>query len=136
MNAVMDRIGSSRPERAGPPATAFLRFALPLAAAAVLAAAILLPRWVVGGPVMVTFRLYAPEAASVGIAADFNGWSPSGYELKRSGAAGNWEITVPLERGKMYLYNFVLDGQTWIADPDAQLIMDDGFGSKSSALSI
>lgn len=83
----------------------------------------------------VRFVLEAPKATSVWLAADFNEWSPDGYRLEKS-ADGTWEITVPLRKGKAYAYNFIIDGEHWVADPSAPAHLDDGFGGSSSSLSL
>ncbi len=134
VDAVMARLPS---RRATPPRRAFA--AVPAAAAfaaAALALFILLGRSASGDSVEVRFTLYAPHASSVVLAADFNAWAEKGYEMKRSAEPGVWEIQVPLKRGKSYLYNFVVDGEKWIPDPRASVILDDGFGNKSSSISI
>lgn len=88
-----------------------------------------------GYPVEVRFVLEAPEATSVWLAADFNDWSPSGYELEKA-PDGSWSITVRLRRGASYSYNFVIDGERWVADPAAPSRLDDGLGGVSSSLSL
>jgi hypothetical protein len=85
--------------------------------------------------VEVRFVLSAPEASSVMLAADFNQWTTDGYALKR-GPDGHWEITVPLQKGKSYAYNFVIDGERWIVDPSTASRLDDGFGGSSSSISL
>ncbi len=83
----------------------------------------------------VRFVLEAPQATSVWLAADFNEWSPDGYSMKKT-SDGTWEITVPLRKGKAYAYNFIIDGEHWVADPTAPVRLDDGFGGSSSSLSL
>jgi len=87
------------------------------------------------GTVEVRFVLSAPEASSVMLAADFNQWTPEGHALKRS-PDGHWEITVPLQKGKAYAYNFVIDGKRWIVDPSSASRLEDGFGGSSSTISL
>jgi len=84
--------------------------------------------------VTVSFALRAPQASTVSLAGDFNGWSGEGYQLRRADASGTWEIKVPLKRGKAYVYNFVIDGKIWIADPSVPAKIDDGFGGSGSLL--
>lgn len=84
--------------------------------------------------VTVSFALEAPQASTVSLAGDFNGWSGEGYQLRRVDRSGTWEIKVPLKRGKAYVYNFVIDGKTWIADPAVPARIDDGFGGSGSLL--
>lgn len=86
------------------------------------------------GTVTVSFILNAPDAQSVQLAGDFTSWSPERYALKQIGAEGTWEITIPLKKGRVYVYNFVINGTTWIADPKAPAMVDDGFGGSSSLL--
>ncbi len=83
----------------------------------------------------VRFVLVAPEASSVHLAADFNQWSPDGYDMVKK-QDGSWEITVPLRKGRAYAYNFIIDGERWIADPTGALLLDDGFGGSSSSISL
>ena len=83
----------------------------------------------------VRFVLVAPEATSVWLAADFNEWSPDGYSMHKT-TDGTWEITVPLRKGKAYAYNFIIDGEQWVADPSSPARLDDGFGGSSSSLSL
>lgn len=131
--AVMSRIGQARkPGRAG------MRVAYVLAAAVALAAvSSLLTLALAGGrqTIEVRFVLSAPDAASVALAADFNGWSVDSHELARR-PDGTWEIVVPLRKGKAYLYSFVVDGERWIPDPRSSVILDDGFGGSSSSISL
>jgi len=84
--------------------------------------------------ITVAFVLDAPDASSVYLAGDFNGWSGEGYALRKTGRDGKWEIKIPLERGRVYVYNFVVNGTEWIADPAAEVRVDDGFGGSGSLL--
>lgn len=67
--------------------------------------------------------LYAPEATSVGLAADYNGWSP--ISLERSEDGTWWTRTPPLAPAEYHpvwvRYRFVLNGEEWIRDPDNPL---------------
>lgn len=84
--------------------------------------------------ITVAFVLDAPDASSVYLAGDFNRWSGEGYALRKTGRDGKWEIKIPLERGRVYVYNFVINGTEWIADPAAEVRVDDGFGGSGSLL--
>ncbi|HSM36395.1 MAG TPA: glycogen-binding domain-containing protein [Longimicrobiales bacterium] len=83
-------------------------------------------------PILVHFRLDAPEATSVSLAGDFTGWEPS-YELYQT-APGVWTVSVALDPG-VHDYAFVVDGERWTPDPLAASV-DDGFGGVNSRLSI
>ncbi|MBP7263641.1 MAG: isoamylase early set domain-containing protein [Spirochaetia bacterium] len=129
--------GAKRPQSARAP-RAWRVAALAAAAVALIAlsstltATLLRPLDVVE----VRFTLEAPEASSVVLAADFNGWSPEGYELTRSAHDGTWSIVVPLRKGRAYTYNFIIDGERWVADPNAPMLLDDGFGGSMSSLAL
>ncbi|MFA5851278.1 MAG: hypothetical protein WC820_01130 [Spirochaetales bacterium] len=84
--------------------------------------------------VTVSFLLDAPQAKSVYLAGDFNAWSGDGYALSRVRPDGKWEIKIPLKKGKVYVYNFVVDGTKWIVDPSVPAKVDDGFGGSGSLL--
>ncbi|MFQ5679866.1 MAG: glycoside hydrolase family 13 [Gemmatimonadota bacterium] len=124
-----------------------------LAAAAVVALAVLLPR--TGGPtagppigpaaltgaagtsvqsVYVQFLLDAPAASSVSLAGDFTDWTPQ-VELQDLDGDGIWTALVPLTPG-VHEYMFVVDGSTWVTDPYAERYADDGFGNRNAVLAI
>ncbi len=84
--------------------------------------------------VVVRFVLDAPEASSVAVAGDFNGWKTEGWALSRRGAGAPWELSIRLRKGGFYAYNFVVDGERWIPDPAIPERVDDGFGGSSSLL--
>jgi hypothetical protein len=75
----------------------------------------------------------APQAASVAIVGDFNGWSPERTRLVRSNHEGLWRARLKLSPG-VYQYSFVLDGTSWVSDPSARTVLADGFGGKNSVI--
>jgi len=107
------------------------------AAAALVVVSSLLTLALSGGRdvVEVHFVLAAPEAGSVSLAADFNGWSLDSHVLERR-EDGTWEIVVPLSKGASYRYGFVVDGERWVPDPRSSILLDDGFGGTSSSISL
>ena len=84
--------------------------------------------------VFVRLILLQPEAASVSVAGDFNGWNPAQTPLERSDG-GMWTATIPLKPGR-YQYMFVIDGKEWIADPLAEEEATDGFGAHNAVLDV
>ncbi|MGQ9477361.1 MAG: isoamylase early set domain-containing protein [Candidatus Bipolaricaulia bacterium] len=68
-----------------------------------------------GGGEGVWFVVAYPEAQSVTIAGDFNGWTDT--PLKR-GKDGIWTIKLDLKPGR-YEYAFKIDGKKWVPDPRA-----------------
>lgn len=82
-------------------------------------------------PVRHQFVLFAPEARTVSLVGDFNGWDPHATPLVQR--YGVWTALVSLEPGR-HVYSFVIDGKQWVADTDAPRAPDDEFGRPSSVL--
>ena len=61
----------------------------------------------------VTFT-YTGSATSVAVAGSFNNWSTSAAKMTKSGST--FSYTTTLEEG-IYQYKFVVNGNTWMADP-------------------
>ena len=54
------------------------------------------------------FAVWAPNAASVALIGDFNGWDPRKHPMQSSGDAGIWQLRVPEARqGSVYKYHVV-----------------------------
>ena len=83
---------------------------------------------------LVRFAISAPEARSVSLVGDFNGWTRSGTELTASAVPGVWTITLPLTPGR-HEYAFLIDGQRWVVDPTAVIVSDD-FGTETSVVTV
>jgi hypothetical protein len=84
--------------------------------------------------VLVRLVIVQPDARSVQVAGDFNGWDPARTPLDEV-SAGAWAVTIPLQPGR-YEYMYVIDGQQWVADPFAVEHKDDGFGSRNAVLDV
>jgi len=84
--------------------------------------------------VLVRLVVVQPGARTVQAAGDFNGWNPSRTPLEPT-SNGAWTVTLPLEPGR-YEYQFVVDGEQWIADPFAIEQNDDGFGARNAVLDV
>ena len=55
-----------------------------------------------------SFAVFAPNAASVSVIGDFNGWNETSHPLKAVAASGVWEGFLPgVERGAVYKYHIV-----------------------------
>jgi anti-sigma factor RsiW len=85
-------------------------------------------------PVLVRLVVVHPGARTVQAAGDFNGWNPTRTPLEQA-SNGAWTVTIPLEPGR-YEYQFVVDGEQWIADPFAVEQNDDGFGSRNAVIDV
>ena len=62
----------------------------------------------VDGVAGVHFAVWAPNAASVAVMGDWNGWSKTAQQLRVRGASGVWEGFIPgIARGAAYKYHVV-----------------------------
>jgi len=53
----------------------------------------------------VAFAVWAPQAASVNVVGDFNGWNGSAHQMRRLGNSGVWELFIPkLTDGNLYKF--------------------------------
>ena len=73
-----------------------------------------------------------PDARSVHIAGDFNGWIRDGAPMQR-GADGVWRGTVRMQEGER-LYKFVVNGAEWTPDPANPERVSDQQGGFNSVL--
>lgn len=83
-------------------------------------------------PVRLIF--HADDARTVHVAGSWNNWDPEALPLLPSGD-GTFSAIVALPRGR-YEYLFVLDGDRWVLDPAAPLVVEDGFGQRNAVLEI
>jgi 1,4-alpha-glucan branching enzyme len=83
--------------------------------------------------VKVTFQL-PPEldAETVRLAGDFTDWQPA-HELRRQ-KDGSWRATVELEPGREYEFRYVVDGERWMNDPEADRYADNPYGDGNSVV--
>ncbi|MEO6435030.1 MAG: isoamylase early set domain-containing protein, partial [Tepidisphaeraceae bacterium] len=79
---------------------------------------------------------YKPEGnpTRIHVAGDFNGWSKDAT-LMQKGSDGVWRAKIKVGEGVQH-YKFVVDGETWVNDPNADksLEVDDGHGGKNSGV--
>jgi len=85
--------------------------------------------------VEVTFTISGIEAKSIAVAGDFNGWDVKANRLEDPEGDGIWTGKMHLKPGR-YEYMLVIDNSKWVADPNAKVYADDGFGSKNAVLFI
>jgi hypothetical protein len=143
---VMAHLAAPRPSRvrrllqwiARPQAVTFhLRPVWSLAVAAALAVFAFFPG---AGPLelgpeegIAQFILPASGARSVHVAGSFNDWRPTAIPLEDPDHDGVWRATVVLPVGQ-HEYMFVVDGERWVADPNAGRYVDDDFGRENAVL--
>lgn len=84
----------------------------------------------------VTFMITAPDARSVALVGDFNGWDPAQTPLtKYSERDGVWTAHVALPAGQ-YQYQYLVDGERRILDPVAPQSAKSEFGDANSVVTV
>lgn len=137
IDGVMERVKGRAPARMRPRLT----WALAAAAGVLLVVAIGFAAYRLGTgrgekELLVHFELAAPEAASVALVGSFTDWETSKLAMSDPDRDGVWEISVTLRKDSIYTYNFLIDGGRWVPDPAAESQVDDGFGGRSSVMTL
>ena len=84
----------------------------------------------------VTFTLPAEvQAGTVALCGEFNDWSAQDTQLER-GSDGSWQATIALEPGRSYRYRYLLDGQRWENDGQADRQVPNALGSTDSVIAV
>jgi hypothetical protein len=116
------------------------RWLRPLAAAAAVLLMVGLGLWLGleegRQEVTVQLTLNAPQASSVSVVGDWNGWDPTFDRMVDPDEDGVWEIELTLQSGEEHMYQFVIDQSIRTPDPLAVINIDDGFGSVNSVLNL
>jgi len=81
----------------------------------------------------VEFKYPKGSESKVDLHGDFNGWK-SGQAMAASGSW--WKTSLTLTHNKKVLYKFVLDGKTWVTDPNNPKKESDGYGGFNSVLNV
>lgn len=82
----------------------------------------------------VDLAVLAPDAQSVSVVGEFNGWQAASHPLQRTDGE-TWKITLQLPPGT-YQYKFVIDGSRWEDDADNPKRTMNEFGTSNSILEI
>ncbi len=86
----------------------------------------------------VTFRLDKKSVGSAQkafLAAEFNEWKPDKTPMKPL-KNGDFTVTVTLDKGHEYQYRYVVDGNNWITDKQADKYVHSGVDSNQNAVVI
>lgn len=84
---------------------------------------------------VVHFEIHAPGARQVELVGSFTEWQTDRIELRGPDASGHWTAEVPLPPGR-HEYLFLVDGQSWVTDPRAEVRRSDGFGRENAVLAL
>jgi len=85
----------------------------------------------------VSFKISEEEAngaKKIQVLGDFNNWSLKTKPM-RSLKSGDFSQTIELETGKEYQFRYLIDGEKWINDPDADSKVANEFDSENDVVS-
>jgi len=84
--------------------------------------------------VRVTFTLSNTTWADrITLVGDFNDWNRTSHVLRRD-REGRWTLTLDLEPARVYQFRYLLDGQTWINDDQADAYVSNLHGTSNSVV--
>jgi len=83
----------------------------------------------------VTFELREVDALTVHVAGDFNDWSTSETPLAKR-KDGRFSTTITLPAGREYRYRYVVDGEWWTNDTDADRYEPNDHGSDDGVVDL
>ncbi len=81
-----------------------------------------------------SFQVEIPEAQSVVIVGDFNGWDAQATPMKKVKKSGVWKADLQLESGE-YEFRYLVDERQWVND-DAAPARPNPFGSVNSVAKV
>lgn len=83
--------------------------------------------------VKVTFVLPPEvEGDTIHLVGEFNNWQTS-HAMRRQ-KDGSWRITMDLEPGRAYQFRYLVDGQRWLNDPEADKYVPNPYGDENSVV--
>jgi len=81
----------------------------------------------------VTFVLPSEvEASAVHLMGEFNDWQTAHVMRRRKD--GSWRTTLNLEPDRAYQFRYLVDGQRWLNDPDADDYVPNPYGGQNSVV--
>lgn len=77
----------------------------------------------------------APKAKKVALVGEFNDWDlEKAIPLKKQAKEGVFKALVELETGKSYEFRYLIDGETWENDWQADAYAPTPFGEENSVV--
>lgn len=86
--------------------------------------------------VKVTFRLpkdLVATAKEVALVGDFNAWNKDAAPMKPL-KSGDFTTTVELDKGSEYQFRYLVNGETWTNDTEADKYVASPFGAENSVV--
>lgn len=81
-----------------------------------------------------TFTLSPEGAKTVALVGEFNGWDTQNPIAMKKQKDGTFKTTVELETGKAYEFRYLINGETWANDDNADTFVPSPFGTQNSVV--
>ena len=84
----------------------------------------------------VTFRFpkeMASNASTVALVGDFNNWDVNALPMSKL-KTGDFTCILELGQGQFYEFRYLVDGNEWVNDPEADRYIANSFGSENSVI--
>lgn len=72
-------------------------------------------------------------ATAIYLVGDFNDWNPDANPMNKL-KNGTFSVTIKLKRGREYQFRYLLDGQRWENDWEADKYAPNEYGDENSVL--
>ena len=85
----------------------------------------------------VTFKVdpkFVQDAGKVMLAGDFYEWNTGKKAEMKKLKNGAFTTTIDLETGSEYAFRYVVDGKTWINEPQADKFAPNGIGHEENSV--
>ncbi|WP_339737241.1 isoamylase early set domain-containing protein [uncultured Sunxiuqinia sp.] len=73
------------------------------------------------------------HAESISLIGDFNVWDTAASPMNKL-KTGDFSSQLALEKGKSYEFRYLIDGQKWYNEPEADRFSANSFGEENSVL--
>jgi 1,4-alpha-glucan branching enzyme len=84
----------------------------------------------------VTFKCNTSESSeSAALVGEFNNWSLQESLMKKL-KNGSFSVTLSLQTGKSYQFRYVIDGNTWVNDAEAECYVPNQYGEENSVITV
>lgn len=84
----------------------------------------------------VTFKYKNSEnSENAVLAGDFNNWSVQENPMRKL-KDGSFSVTLSLQAGNSYQFRYVLDGNVWVNDVDADGYAHNKYGEENSVITV
>lgn len=89
-----------------------------------------------GNSCRVTFKIDPETAAEkVAVLGEWNEWDADTHAMKKR-KDGTFSTTLSLDAGTEYRFRYLVDGETWVNDDEADKLVVNRFGSQDSVLAL